>query len=186
MNNFHSYRQRVIAQRDLLQKLYLERNTARTFLNSINRLPENAETSQARFRFLRLEARLNEAINRAELNERRLSLIGSVTRFDNQGNNTNTPNGGTGGENNTNTPNDGTGGENNTNTSNSRTGDENNTNTFYINKKSTGGKNNIKILNTNYSKYSFNNITFIILFLWGSLVIICFLTLGLVPFSCFY
>jgi|GEM_PF-3999568 len=135
MNHFNFYHQRVIAQRDILQKLYRERLLTRRILGGINRLPDSSTTNSARFRFLSLEARLNEAIVRSERTERRLSLIGSVTRYDSSGNNTNLPNNSDGNGNNTNSPNsDGSG--NNTNSSNTSQ-------------------------TTNRSIYNFDNITFV-------------------------
>ena len=100
--NFSQLHHRTIIQRNLTQKLCRERLLTRRLLETINRLPDNAVNTRARFRFLSLEARLNEAIIHSERTERRISLIGSVSRFDSNGNNTNTSNG-----NNTNTPNGG-------------------------------------------------------------------------------
>lgn len=125
MRDFNVYRQRVIAQRDILQKLYRERHITRRIIDTLSRLPLDADTRRAHFRFLGLEARLNESIRYEELIERRLSLIGSVTRF---------ATGTTGGNDRPNSEDGGNGGENNTssdrtenvnNTSSNRTGYEN-------------------------------------------------------------
>ena len=169
MNNFNSYRLRVIAERDLLQKLYIERNTTRHMLNALNRLPNSSATSQARFRFLRLEAWLNEAISRGERLERRLSLLGSVARFDNNGNNTNGPSN-NGSNSNTNGPNNSEN-RNNRNAINNRGAHDNNFNIDYISQS------------YNPSKYSFKNIIFILFFLWGSALIIGIFLLGILQFG---
>lgn len=104
MSDYGRYVQRVISQRDDLQKLYRERHLVSRLLESINRYPESSITSSARFRCLTLEARLNDAIVAGERTERRLSLIGSVARYDANGNNTNGPNNNNN-RNNPNTPN---------------------------------------------------------------------------------
>ena len=91
--NFTQYHNRVIRQRDVTQELYRQRELARRMLEVLNRLPDNPDTISARFRFLTLDARLNESIRHAERMDHRLSLIGSVARYDSNGNNTNSPNG---------------------------------------------------------------------------------------------
>jgi hypothetical protein len=166
--NFSQYHNRVIRQRDVTQELYKERELIRRLLETLNSLPENADTTRGRFRFLTREARLNEAIRRAELMDHRLSLMGSVARYDSNGNNTNSPDG----RNSRNSPNSG----NNTGPPNSgnNTSSSSNTNNRDVNTSS----------NTrNISRYISIIIIFtLFVFVFISLV---FISIVLYQFSCF-
>ena len=164
--NFSQYYYRVIRQRDVTQELYRERELTRRLLETLNRLPDNADTIRGRFRFLTREARLNEAIRQAERMDHRLSLMGSVARYDSNGNNTNSPNG----RNNTNSPNSG----NNTgppNSGNNTSSSSSNTNNRGIDTSS----------NTNTRNINRNN-SIIIMF---TLFVFVFISLALFQFSSF-
>ena len=153
MNDFTRYWQRVILQRDGLYRLYQERELTRRLLDTINRLPVNAATNSARFRYLCLQARLNNDIAIAERTERVLSLRASVIRYDNNGNNTNLGN------------------NNNRNNRNSQNG--NNTNSQ--NGNSTSQANN--------RFYNIDRITPVFFYLWASVLITSFVVLGLFQFA---
>lgn len=143
--NFTQYHNRVIRQRDVTQNLYRQRELARRMLEVLNRLPDSPDTISARFRFLTLDARLNGAIREAERMDHRLSLMGSVARYDSNGNNTNTPSG----RNNPNSPNSG----NNVgpaNNGNNTSSSSSNTNNRDVNTSSNTNTRNItRNINTN-------------------------------------